>query len=324
MIVIIAALAEISKSAADCRCVTSTPSTGDPVDRKRKTAVDDRAEGRLGDGTRGTPRHRGPQPPLPIGSSSVLTTSVLAGPPYPELLVALAGNTSSLHPFGLTGHHHFTHRHDAQSPSSRRSSRSAGTGPIKPRGVAERFELLDADQGAGLMQQPGEDVGPAFVAHGQAPVADQPRERAFDPPAVTAQPLARLHLTSGDPGADPATARHPAAARVVVALSACNLTGRPAPGPRRAVAGREARRSIRSRADRWPSTGRWFGPVFIPGAAQAQRPGGGPRSSCARSTRRWSMSSGGLSSRCYHSRSRRTRWGVTGPGVPGRVCFRGS
>jgi hypothetical protein len=26
------------------------------------------------------------------------------------------------------------------------------------------------------------------------------------------------------------------------------------------------------------------------------------------------MSSGGLSSRCYHSRSRRTRWGVTGPG----------
>jgi hypothetical protein len=26
------------------------------------------------------------------------------------------------------------------------------------------------------------------------------------------------------------------------------------------------------------------------------------------------MSSGGLSSRCYHSRSRRTRWGVLGPG----------
>jgi hypothetical protein len=53
--------------------------------------------------------------------------------------------------------------------------------------VWQRLELAGADQGAGQMQERGEDVGAALVADSQGAVGQRPGQRSLDLPAVTTQ-----------------------------------------------------------------------------------------------------------------------------------------
>ena len=52
------------------------------------------------------------------------------------------------------------------------------------------------------MRQPLEQVGASLVAHAKAAAAKQPRERTFDHPPVSTEPLAGVDPTPGDPGSD--------------------------------------------------------------------------------------------------------------------------
>ena len=56
-------------------------------------------------------------------------------------------------------------------------------------------DLPQADDGAGQCGEGEMQVGPSFVAHGQAPELVQPGEGALDHPAVPSQLLAALDAT---------------------------------------------------------------------------------------------------------------------------------
>jgi hypothetical protein len=75
-----------------------------------------------------------------------------------------------------------------------------------------------------------EDVGPALVADRQPTEAGEPGERAFDHPAVPAQPFAALDPAPRDAGDDAALAAGAAAAAVVVAFIGVQLA-RASPRP---------------------------------------------------------------------------------------------
>ena len=71
-----------------------------------------------------------------------------------------------------------------------------------------------------------QDVEPPFVADGQAPEAREPRQGAFDDPAMAAQTLAAVDAASGDPRGDAPPPSGPAAAVKVVGLVGVEF-GRP-------------------------------------------------------------------------------------------------
>ena len=97
---------------------------------------------------------------------------------------------------------------------------------------------VEADECAGRVEEPEQDVRAPLVADLQAPVADQPRQRPLHHVPVAAQPLARLDAAPGDPGRDAAPAQRQTAARVVVPLVAMQLgraLARPPRPPSRAL-----------------------------------------------------------------------------------------
>ena len=69
------------------------------------------------------------------------------------------------------------------------------------------------------------DIGPPLVAHLQASVAVQPRQRPLHHPPVPAQPLARVHAPSGDARLYAPLAQRLAAAPKVVTLVGVQLLG---------------------------------------------------------------------------------------------------
>src|SRR5690606_40452669 len=84
-------------------------------------------------------------------------------------------------------------------------------------------DLEDAtDQEEGLV-----DVVTAFVADGETPETRQPRERAFDHPAVAAEALARFDSAPRDAALDPSPLQVRAAVPVVVGLVGMKLLGPP-------------------------------------------------------------------------------------------------
>jgi hypothetical protein len=97
--------------------------------------------------------------------------------------------------------------------------------------TVRRVQGVEADECAGQVEEPEQDVRAPLVADLQPPVADQPRQRPLHHVPVAAQPLARLDAAPGDPGRDAAPAQRQTAARVVVPLVAMQLgralAGRP-------------------------------------------------------------------------------------------------
>jgi hypothetical protein len=77
--------------------------------------------------------------------------------------------------------------------------------------------VVPADQAAGEGEEGFVHVGVAVVADGEAAVAVEPGEGAFDDPAVGAESGAVLALAAGDERFDAAFAQLAAAAGVVVA-----------------------------------------------------------------------------------------------------------
>jgi hypothetical protein len=92
-------------------------------------------------------------------------------------------------------------------------------------------ELLIAVEGGREGEEGGEQAGFAFVAEGQPAVPGQPGDRAFDSPAVAAQPGGRFDAAAGDARDDAPVAEELAQVGVVVALSAGSLPGRRRCGP---------------------------------------------------------------------------------------------
>jgi hypothetical protein len=75
-----------------------------------------------------------------------------------------------------------------------------------------------------------QDVEAALVADGEPAEAGEPSQRAFDHPAVKAQPLRALDPAAGDAGHDTSAPRDPAAAIVIVPFIGVQLA-RPLPRP---------------------------------------------------------------------------------------------
>lgn len=84
-------------------------------------------------------------------------------------------------------------------------------------------------------------MGVAFVADGEAAVAAEPGDGAFDLPAVAAEAFAGVDAAAGDAGGDAAFAQPSAVAGGVVALVGAEFAGpaaaRSAAGPDRGDAG---------------------------------------------------------------------------------------
>jgi hypothetical protein len=78
------------------------------------------------------------------------------------------------------------------------------------------------------MQECGQKVGAAFVADRQPSVGDQPGQRPFHFPSLSAQPRGGLHPTAGDPRSDAAAADRLPAGRVVIAFVGVQLGRAPA------------------------------------------------------------------------------------------------
>ncbi len=78
------------------------------------------------------------------------------------------------------------------------------------------------------MQEGGQKVGAAFVADRQPSVGDQPGQRPFHLPSLSAQPDAGLHPTAGDPRSDAAAADRLPAGRVGIAFVGVQLGRAPA------------------------------------------------------------------------------------------------
>ena len=79
-------------------------------------------------------------------------------------------------------------------------------------------EEVEADKGAGEGEEGLMEGGPALVADGEAAIAGEPGQRAFDDPPVPAQLRAGVDATAGDTDLDVAGAQHLATAREVVRL----------------------------------------------------------------------------------------------------------
>jgi hypothetical protein len=75
------------------------------------------------------------------------------------------------------------------------------------------------------------DIGAPLVAHGEAPLAGEPGERALDDPAVAPEALTTVDAHAGNPDSDVAAAQRLAAAEDVVALIGVQLGGTLAPPP---------------------------------------------------------------------------------------------
>src|SRR5574340_545956 len=98
-------------------------------------------------------------------------------------------------------------------------------------------EFLPADEGGRKLEESGEVLAVAFVAECQPSVAGEPRERAFDLPAVPTQPLGALDAAAGDarhdaPQAQPATVCGRVVGLVRPELGGCAAAGT-APGAHR-------------------------------------------------------------------------------------------
>ena len=89
-------------------------------------------------------------------------------------------------------------------------------------------DLVEADESAAREGEGFVDVGAPLIADGEAAEAIEPSERALDNPAVSAQPLARLHASSCNPGRDGAGATLLAAATVIVGFVRMELLRAPA------------------------------------------------------------------------------------------------
>src|SRR5688572_32465962 len=90
---------------------------------------------------------------------------------------------------------------------------------------------MEADETTAESEEGLMDVGAAFVAHGEAPVAVEPSQRTLHHPAMAAQPGAGVNALAGDADANVATAQRLAAAGDVVALIGVHLGGTLAPPP---------------------------------------------------------------------------------------------
>jgi hypothetical protein len=64
----------------------------------------------------------------------------------------------------------------------------------------------DADEGAGQVEEPLEQVGAPLVADAEAKVTDQPGEGALDHPPVLPQPLGGVDAASSNARGDAAGA----------------------------------------------------------------------------------------------------------------------
>ena len=69
------------------------------------------------------------------------------------------------------------------------------------------------------------DVGAPLVADGQAADAVEPSQRAFDDPAVPAEPFAAVEASPGNAGRDPALPAFAPAAVMVIGLVGVKLVG---------------------------------------------------------------------------------------------------
>src|SRR4051812_5325997 len=74
------------------------------------------------------------------------------------------------------------HARRDRRPWRRRSRRA-------PPEHSRRREEAEAEQGAGQVEEPLEQVRPALVADAKTATAEQPRERALHHPAMAAEPL---------------------------------------------------------------------------------------------------------------------------------------
>jgi hypothetical protein len=95
--------------------------------------------------------------------------------------------------------------------------------PLSTLVLLQRLQLPGADQRTTEMKECGQDVSAVLVADREAPVGQQPGQGAFDLPALSAQPLAGLQPTAGDPRDDAPAAQRPPAGREVVSLVAMQL-----------------------------------------------------------------------------------------------------
>jgi hypothetical protein len=148
--------------------------------------------------------------------------------------------------------------------------------------TVRRVQGVEADECAGQVEEPEQDVRAPLVADLQPPVADQPRQRPLHHVPVAAQPLARLDAAPGDPGRDAARAQRQTAARVVCPpLSQCSLAGRlrGRPGrPRGPLTGGRRRPSAPAASSR----GCWRPTALRPAGCRAGRPAGGTWSRAGR------------------------------------------
>src|SRR4051812_45924589 len=85
------------------------------------------------------------------------------------------------------------------------------------------WQVVEADERAGEVEEGLVDVGPALVADGEPAVAGEPGQGPLNDPAVATEPLAGVDAASGDPRDDPASAEIASAAREVVALVGVQL-----------------------------------------------------------------------------------------------------
>src|SRR5688500_5618269 len=90
---------------------------------------------------------------------------------------------------------------------------------------------MEADETTAESEEGLMDVGAAFIAHGEAPVAVEPGQRTLHHPAMATQALAGVDALAGDADANVATAQRLAAAGDVVALIGVHLGGTLAPPP---------------------------------------------------------------------------------------------
>lgn len=98
-------------------------------------------------------------------------------------------------------------------------------------------EFLVAGEGCGEAEEGEEVAALAFVSDGEAAVAEQPGNGAFDLPAVPSESLGRLDAGAGDPDRDAAFAQPGAVFGGVVGLVRAEFSGLAAPwsasGPHR-------------------------------------------------------------------------------------------
>jgi hypothetical protein len=96
--------------------------------------------------------------------------------------------------------------------------------------VVDGSEEAQAEQSAGKVEQPLEEVHPPLVADAEAAAAEQPGEAALDHPAVPPEPLTGVDSPTGNPRQDATRSQRTAEGRGVVCLVGVQL-GRALAGP---------------------------------------------------------------------------------------------